>query len=136
ELDKKSYIFDGYPRNIEQAKTLDEILDGFSSLAVYFKLDTEKMVERLVNRRVSRDGKYIYNLLTNPPEKEGVCDVTGEPLIQRKDDTEEVVRNRMKIFKSTMDEVIKHYREKGNLVEVSADQSMDEVYNAIIKKIK
>lgn len=134
-LDKESYIFDGYPRNIAQAKTLDDILDGHAYLAVYFKIDTEKMVERLTNRRVTKDGKHIYNLKTNPPKKEGICDVTGEPLIQRKDDTEEVVRDRMKVFEAVAP-VIEHYANAGKLVEVDADQPMEDVYNAIVNKIK
>ena len=62
DLDNQSYIFDGYPRNIAQAKTLDGILNDYSYLAVHFKIDTEKMVERLTNRRVTKDGKHIYNL--------------------------------------------------------------------------
>lgn len=136
DLDNKSYIFDGYPRNIDQAKTLDAILGDHTAKAIYFKIDTEKMVDRLTNRRMTKDGKHIYNLKTNPPKKEGVCDITGEPLIQRKDDTEEVVRNRMEVFESTMGEVAKHYASAGNLVEVDADQPMDDVYNAIINKIK
>ncbi len=136
DLDKKAYIFDGYPRNIEQAKTLDGILGDYPRLAIYFSIDTDKMVERLTNRRMTKDGKYIYNLKTNPPRKDGICDVTGESLIQRKDDTEEVVRNRMEVFEKTMGEVKHHYATQGNLVEVDADQSMEDVYNAIVKKIK
>lgn len=136
DLNNKAYIFDGYPRNIEQAKTLDSILGDHPSLAVYFRMDTEKMVERLTNRRMTKDGKHIYNLKTNPPKVEGICDVTGEPLVQRKDDTEEVVRNRMEVFEKTMGEVIKHYAAKGTLVEVDADRPMEDVYNAIVKKIR
>lgn len=135
DLDNKCYIFDGYPRNIVQAKTLDGILSDHSYLAVHFKIDTEKMVERLTNRRVTKDGKHIYNLKTNPPKKEGICDVTGEPLVQRKDDTEEVVRDRMKVFEA-VGPVIEHYAKAGKLVEVDADQPMESVYNAIVKKIK
>ena len=136
DLNKKAYIFDGYPRNIEQAKTLDGIMGDFPRLAVYFSIDTDKMVERLTNRRMTKDGKHIYNLKTNPPRKEGICDVTGEPLIQRKDDTEQVVRNRMEVFEKTMGEVKDYYASQGNLVEVDADQAMEDVYNAIVKKIK
>lgn len=135
DLDSKAYIFDGYPRNIDQVKTLDGIIGNHPVLAIYFKIDTEKMVERLTNRRMTKDGKHIYNLKTNPPKVEGICDVTGETLVQRKDDTEEVVRNRMEVFDATMGKVIDHYGSTGNLVEVDADQPMNDVYNAIVKKI-
>ena len=136
DLENKAYIFDGYPRNIKQVHTLDDILGKHPSLAIYFKIDTEKMIDRLTNRRMTKDGKHIYNLLTNPPKVDGVCDVTGVPLVQRKDDTEEVVRNRMEVFASTMGEVLEHYSSAGSLVEVNADQPMEDVYDAIVKKIK
>jgi adenylate kinase len=136
KLDDHKYIFDGYPRNIEQAKTLNGIIDGHEYLAVYFKLDTDMLVERITNRRTTKDGKYIYNLKTNPPKVDGVCDVTGEELIQRPDDTEEVVRNRMKVFEDNMRDVISLYGELGHLVEINADQDVDSVTKDLMNKIK
>lgn len=129
------YIFDGYPRNLEQAKTLSEILENQSAVAIHFKLDTEKLVERLCNRRVSKDGKHIYNLLTNPPKKEGICDVTGEPLVHRADDHEDVVRSRMEVFEDTINPVLDFYKSQGMLLGVNADQPMDKVYEELLGKI-
>jgi adenylate kinase len=132
-LTENAYIFDGYPRNIAQAQTLDsEILDGAEYLAIYFKVDTEKIIKRLTSRRVSPDGKNIYNLLTNPPKQEGICDVTGEKLIHRDDDREEVIRNRMSVFEETIGPVLDFYSKKGILKEISADNGVDEVYNVIL----
>lgn len=137
DLANNTYIFDGYPRNIAQAKTLDEqILGNTAYKAVYFALDTENLVKRLTNRRVSPDGKNIYNLLTNPPKVEGICDVTGEKLMHRKDDTEEIIRDRMQVFKDTVEPMLDFYREKGALVEVNAELGLDEVYSSIQAKIK
>lgn len=135
DLDNKSYIFDGYPRNIEQAETLDLILNGYDHKAVYLVIDTDKLVKRLESRRMTRDGKHIYNLLTNPPKKAGICDVTGEELIQRDDDRGEVVRDRMKVFNDTIAPMLDYYREKGILIEINADQELEEVYKAILSKI-
>ncbi|MBD66768.1 MAG: adenylate kinase [Halobacteriovoraceae bacterium] len=135
DLDNSAYIFDGYPRNIEQAKTLNSILEGYPSLAVYFELDTDKLVERLTNRRVTKDGKHIYNLVTNPPKVSGVCDVSGEPLVQRDDDKEEVVRSRMEVFENTINPVLDLYESKGKLVRLQADQSMDKVFSDLVSKI-
>lgn len=135
KLNDSSYIFDGYPRNLEQAKTLSSILEGFDFVAVYFKLDTEKLVERLTNRRVTKDGKHIYNLITNPPTKNGVCDVTGEPLVQRDDDKEDVVRKRMEVFENTINPVLDYYRGMNKFVEINADLSLDGVYSELISKI-
>lgn len=135
DLVSKSYIFDGYPRNIEQAKTLTSLLEGHEFLAIYFALDTDVLVERLVNRRVTKDGKYIYNLLTNPPKESGVCDITGETLIQRDDDKEEVVRHRMTVFEETINPVLDYYRNLGKLIEVNANNSLDEVYKELVSKL-
>lgn len=135
ELDKNLYIFDGYPRNINQAKTLDGILRGHDHLAVYFKLETDILVERITNRRTTKDGKQIYNLKTNPPKVEGICDITGEPLIQRDDDKEEIVRERMNIFEATIDPILEFFSNNNNLAVIKADNNPDEVYNQIIEKI-
>lgn len=131
------YIFDGYPRNIAQAETLDEqILNDYKYIAVYFKLDTEKLVERLTNRRVSPDGKHIYNLKTNPPKVAGICNVTGEKLVHRDDDKEEVIRERMKVFESTSGPMLDYYKAKGILTEVDANKGVDEIYNEISLLVK
>lgn len=136
DLSNFSYIFDGYPRNIAQAKTLHEqILSGHDYKAIYFKVDTEKLVTRLTNRRVTKDGKHIYNLVTNPPKVAGTCDVTGDPLIQRDDDREEVVRNRMDVFHSTIEPVLDFYRSLGILEEVNAELNVEEVYERILKLV-
>ena len=135
DLNSRAYIFDGYPRNEAQAETLNGILGDHEYLAVLFKLDTDNLVERLTNRRVTRDGKHIYNLKTNPPKVEGVCDITGEELVQRDDDKEEVVRDRMKVFDDTMGPVISKYRNSGRLVEVDAAQDPQDVFDQILSKI-
>ena len=94
------------------------------------------LVERITNRRTTKDGKHIYNLKTNPPKVPGICDVTGEELIQRPDDTEEVVRNRMKVFEDNMMEVIRLYSDLGKLVEINADQDVEDVTRDLTSKIK
>lgn len=135
DLERNSYIFDGYPRNIKQAQTLDLILASKEYLAIYFKLDTDLLVERLTNRRVTKNGKHIYNLLTNPPKVDGVCDVTGEVLVHRDDDKEEVIRNRMSIFEETIGPLLNFYETKENLVVVNASLSVEEVYSEITSRL-
>ena len=103
-LDSKAYIFDGYPRNLEQSKALDEhVLKGAESKAVYFDIDLEILIERIINRRVAPKSGEIYNLITRPPKVSGKCDVSGEDLVHRKDDNEETVRNRMNVFKENIE---------------------------------
>jgi adenylate kinase len=135
DLEKNHYIFDGFPRNLSQAKILESILGTHSYKAIYFDVDTEALVKRITNRRVSTDGKHIYNLIFSPPRKEGVCDVSGLPLVQREDDKEEVVRNRMDVFNNEINPVLDFYKEKNALNTVDADKSIDEVKSLITKAI-
>lgn len=135
DLKNSTYIFDGYPRNEEQAKTLDGILSGHDYLAVYFDLDLDILIERITNRRTTKDGKQIYNLISNPPKVSGVCDVTGENLIQRPDDKEEIVRDRMEVYRNTIDPILEFFRQKGKLATVDAQQNPDQVYKQIIDSL-
>lgn len=129
DLDNSSYIFDGFPRNGDQAKMLDdEVLGSRKSLAISFEMDTEKIVERIINRRTAKGSGEIYNLITRPPKVEGKCDVSGEDLIHREDDKEDVVRNRLQIFENTIEPMLKYYDEKGILVKVNADKDPAELF--------
>lgn len=132
DLDKRSYIFDGFPRNFEQAKSLDEVVLGSRpALALYFEIDLEVIVERVTNRRVAPKSGEIYNLITRPPKVAGKCDVSGEELVFRKDDNEETVRNRLNVFKETIEPVLAYYRSKGILKTVDATKSSAEVLNQL-----
>lgn len=135
-LDHDQYIFDGYPRNIAQAQTLDrEVLKGVSSTAVYFEIDMGKLVERLTNRRTCKNCGAIYNLLSKKPKVMGVCDVCGSTdLHQRADDKAEVITNRLKVFNDTVEPVLKYYQDLGRLMKVDAEESVEEIYKLISSK--
>ncbi len=136
-LTQSQYIFDGYPRNLAQAETLDkEVLKGSPSLAVYFELDMAKLIARLTNRRTCKNCGAIYNLISKMPKVTGVCDVCGSTdLVQRADDKEEVITNRLKVFKDTIDPVLKYYQDLGRLMKVDAEESVDKIYNQISSKV-
>lgn len=136
-LTQSQYIFDGYPRNLAQAQTLDrEVLKGSPSLAVYFEIDMAKLIARLTNRRTCKNCGAIYNLISKMPKVTGVCDVCGSTdLVQRADDKEEVITNRLKVFKDTIDPVLKYYQDLGRLMKVDAEGSVDGIYNQISSKV-
>ncbi len=136
-LTQSQYIFDGYPRNIAQAQTLDkEVLKGSLSTAVYFEIDMAKLVERLTNRRTCKNCGAIYNLISKKPKVMGVCDQCGgTDLVQRADDKEEVITNRLKVFKDTIDPVLKYYQDLGRLMKVDAEESVDTIFNQITSKV-
>lgn len=137
DLSAHQYIFDGYPRNIAQAQTLDkEVLKGVPSTAVYFNIDIAKLVERLTNRRTCGSCGAIYNLISKKPKVMGVCDQCGGTnLVQRADDKEEVITNRLKVFQDTVSPVLKYYQDQGRLMQVDAEGSVDEIYKMISSKV-
>lgn len=136
-LTSSQYIFDGYPRNLAQAQTLDkEVLKGSPSMAVYFEINMARLVERLTNRRTCKNCGAIYNLISKTPKIMGVCDTCGSTdLVQRADDKEEVITNRLKVFTDTIDPVLKYYQDLGRLMKVDAEGSVDEIFNQISSKV-
>ncbi len=138
DVDKISYIFDGFPRNIAQAEMLEaELLQGRKTLAVFFKIDFGILTDRIVNRRTCGSCGEIYNLATKPPRVPNVCDKCGatDSLKQRKDDTREVVSNRLKIFADAVDPMLAFYKSKGALVEIDASMPEKTVFDALERVI-
>ena len=131
------HIFDGYPRNIAQAKTLDaQVLKGAISKAVYFEIDITRLIERLTNRRTCKSCGSIYNLISKKPKVMGVCDQCGSTeLVQRADDKEEVITNRLTVFKDTVDPILDYYQDLGRLIKVDAEASEDEIFKQISSKM-
>ncbi|MEF8791728.1 MAG: adenylate kinase [Haloarculaceae archaeon] len=119
------FVLDGYPRNLDQAEYLAEItdLDVVASLSV----PEEELVRRLTGRRVCSECGANYHVEFDRPEEEGVCDECGGELIQRDDDTEETVRERLRVFEENTAPVIEFYDERGDLVEVDGEGTPDEV---------
>jgi adenylate kinase len=136
-LTQSQYIFDGYPRNLAQAQTLDkEVLKGSPSVAVYFEINTARLVERLTNRRTCKNCGAIYNLISKKPKVMGVCDQCGgTDLVQRADDKEEVIKNRLTVFSETIDPVLKYYQDLGRLMKVDAETAVDDIFNQISSKV-
>jgi adenylate kinase len=129
---QKGYILDGFPRTIPQAEALDE----FATIdkAIRFELDEDQLVRRLSGRRVHKPSGRTYHVEFNPPKEPGKDDVTGEPLIQRDDDKEEAIRNRLKVYKDQTAPLVSYYDKKGVLVSVDASPAPDDVY-ASLKKV-
>ena len=137
DLNSSQYIFDGYPRNLVQAETLDkEVLKGSPSISVYFEIDVARLVERLTNRRTCGNCGAIYNLISKMPKITGTCDKCGSTnLVQRADDNEDVIKNRLKVFQDTVSPVLKYYQDLGRLIKVDAEQSPDVIFKMISSKV-
>ena len=125
----KGFILDGFPRTIPQAEALDATVkvDKVVDLQVPYEL----LEERVTGRRMSPSG-HVYHIQYNPPKEEGKCDVTGEELYQRSDDTPEKVKERWDKFLSETKPVIARYSESGIVAEVDGVGGPDEVFDRVM----
>lgn len=129
------YMFDGFPRTLEQARLLDEVLAAHGGRIEHvFLLDVPRdiLVDRLAGRRVCRNCGAVYHVRNIPPRKAGVCDACGGPLYQRPDDTEETVLNRLDVFKKQTQGLIEYYEKKGALARVNAGQKKEKTQSEIL----
>ena len=123
------YVLDGYPRNLDQAQYLGDITD--LDVVGLLEVPREDLVERLTGRRVCDDCGTNYHVEFDQPDEAGVCDECGGELVQREDDTEETVRDRLSVFDENTQPVIDHYDEQGELVRIDGEGTPDEVWSAL-----
>ena len=133
-------ILDGFPRTVKQAEELDKILaEKGKKVDKVINLTTpdEEIVERIVNRRVcsNQECKAVYNLILNPPKKEGICDKCGSELITRKDDTEETVRARLKNYFELTSPLVEYYEKKGNVLTEQVSKSINKLGEDVAKEV-
>jgi adenylate kinase len=124
------FILDGFPRNFDQAKQLEEFTD--IDLVLCIEIDFSKLVERATGRRVCRTCGAVYHIKYNPPKAPGVCDKDGGQLYLRDDDSEEVVKKRLRTYEEQTKPVIQHYESIGKLKYIEGDGSIDEVQNRLL----
>ncbi|MFP4644949.1 MAG: adenylate kinase [Spirochaetales bacterium] len=119
------WILDGFPRTVEQATALDEF--ATVDRVIYFNVDDEQVIRRLSGRRVHPASGRTYHVEFNPPQRQDIDDVTGEPLILRDDDREEAIRHRLEVYREQTAPVIDYYKNDGRVVEIDAGQSIEAV---------
>ena len=135
---KDGFLLDGFPRTKNQAEALDLILEKLDILldaVVQLDVDDETVVKRLTTRRVCKSCGEIYNILSKSAKIEGVCDKCGGEVIQRNDDIESVIRNRLTVFHEQTAPLIDYYRSKDLLVSVDAAGGKDVVLK-LLEKMK
>jgi len=136
---KDGFILDGYPRTVQQASALDEMLKETGQkldAVLYLRVSEDVVVKRLTNRRVCPKCGRIYNLLSMPPKNDELCDDCGIRLVQRDDDKEEVVRNRFKVYNEMTAPLIDYYKKKGTLVEVDAEADHQNTVQKAVEALK
>ena len=139
---KRGFVLDGFPRTLAQAKALDEILEKLEiKIDAVINLETseEEIVKRLSNRRVCKLCGAVYHLIFNPPknsERCDRCDRCGGELYQREDDREEVIKRRIQVYRMQTRPIIEYYQERGVLITVDGNRSIEEVSKSIGKLLE
>jgi adenylate kinase len=138
ELDKpaaqQGVVFDGYPRTLNQAASLDALLQRKGrpvEAVLHLEINPDELVARLSGRRVCTGCGAPYHVKSLPPVKDGVCDACGSPLTQRKDDSEETVRTRLNVYRDQTSPLLEYYAGQGKLVAVDASEGIEKTFEGI-----
>ena len=138
---KMGYILDGYPRSVEQADYLTKMnseINGDNKTdfrAIYFDINPEILLDRIIHRRSCPKCGEIYNVEFHAPKVEGICDKCGEKLTQRKDDTEEIAKERFNIYHKETAPLVDYYKNMGVLKSINANGSIKEVWERLLKVV-
>lgn len=130
---KKGYILDGFPRTVPQADALESI-DRITK-AVNFTASDSLIIQRLSGRRTCKKCGAIFHIKNIPPKVHGICDKCGGELVQRSDETEEVIKHRLKVYSEQTAPLIGYYRKKGILVEIDGSGTPDDVFHSFVSAL-
>lgn len=136
---KSGFLLDGYPRNIDQADFLKDVLDKAGTpldAALEFKLENNEIIKRLSGRRVCRGCGANSHTIFNPPKASGVCDECGGELYHRKDDDEDVIAHRLEVYAEQTEPIISYYQSAGLLKSISAVGEVSEIAARAIAALK
>lgn len=139
---RNGFILDGFPRTVEQARALDEMLEKHTlriNHILQLDVDSNELVARKEGRLFAPNSQKVYHVKYNPPKMAGKCDESGEDLIQREDDKPEATRHRLDVYYTQTQPVSMFYESANQLVKVDGNGKMDEIFDhlvAIIEKNK
>ena len=135
---KEGFLLDGFPRTVYQAEKLDEFLTNHGmelDKAINIEVADEELISRLTGRRTCKDCGASYHIVNIPTKVEGVCDECGGELVQRADDTEETVRNRIDVYKDQTMPLVEYYTNSNKIATVDGLGTLEEVFADIVKAL-
>lgn len=132
------FVLDGFPRTVNQARELDKSLagDGVIDAVVNLKIDDSVVQARMTGRRSCPKCGAVYHVENLKPKTEGVCDHDGTRLVQRPDDTPEVVANRLETYHRQTEPLVDYYRKNGTVFDIEADRDPEEVKACVFEKLQ
>lgn len=131
---KNGFILDGYPRTVGQADSLESIIS--INNVIFLTADRDVIVKRLSGRRTCGNCGAMYHVESQKPKVEGICDSCGSTLLQREDDKEEIISNRLKIFEEQTLPLKDFYEKRNLLAEIDGTRNVEIVTNDILEKLK
>ena len=132
---KKGFLLDGFPRTIDQAESLSQImseLDREIDAVINIEVPEEELMNRLTGRRICEKCGTTYHLVFNPPKVDGICDIDGGKLYQREDDNPETVSNRLSVNVKQSKPILEYYNNKGVLKNIDGSKDINEVTSNVI----
>lgn len=135
---QKGYLLDGFPRTMPQAIALKALLEKLGEKldgALELDIPRDVIIDRLTTRRTCSNCGEIYNVKSRPPKVEGVCDVCGGPVVQRDDETEEAIENRLQVYNEQTAPLVDFYRNEGLLISVPTSE-IEPVMEALRARIE
>jgi adenylate kinase len=131
--EERGFLLDGFPRTLAQAEALGEAVAITAALLI--EVPDETLVERIGGRRQCPRG-HVYHVVFNPPRREGICDVDGEPLSRRDDDAPETVRERLRVYHEDTAPVVEYYGRRGLLVRADGMRAPDDVQRELVGAVR
>ncbi len=133
---KKGFLLDGFPRTVYQAEKLDEFMqahDGKIDHVINLEVEDDLLIFRLTGRRVCKQCGASFHVVNIPPKVEGICDRCGGELVQRADDTEETVKNRIAVYKEQTMPLIDYYTKANNITTLDGSTHLDQCFAEIVE---
>ena len=135
---EKGWLFDGYPRSLEQYEYLEDMLRKFGKKidwVVYLFISPEESIRRLSARRTCEKCGEIFNLVTNPPKNPEICDKCGGRLGQREDDQPGAIKRRLELFNERTKPILEKARQENILMEVNGERPIEQIHEVIVSRL-
>ena len=129
---RDGFLLDGFPRNTEQAESLDDALERLGrrlNAALLIEVPDEEVIRRITGRRVCTKEGHVYHVDSNPPKHEGVCDIDGSKLVQREDDSADVIEERLRVYHEQTEPIVGYYEDRGVLKRFDGTRNPTEVHD-------
>ena len=136
---KDGFLLDGFPRTLVQGEELDKVLSSLGlklDRVINLDLDESVVVERIIGRRICPECGATYHVKFNPPKEENICDKCSSKLLQREDDTKEVVEQRYRVYEEQTEPLIDYYEKQNLIMNIDGSKDIDEISKDIIEGLR